>query len=435
MPIYQSMSPSDLTHELSILQQQYFDFKQKKLKLNMARGKPGSDQLELSADMLYNTSCFDLSKTEGGFETRNYGILDGIPEAKIFFAEMLDVKPEMVIVGGNSSLNMMYDAIARAMQFGVRGNPPWNKLEKVKFLCPSPGYDRHFAICELFGIEMIAIPMTPDGPDMNYVKKLAEHDEDVKGIWCVPQYSNPTGVTYSDDTVRAFAALKPAAKDFRIFWDNAYAVHHLSNDHDHLLNIFHECEKYNNCDMVLEFASTSKITFPGAGMAALATTQANIEAILAIMSIQTIGHDKVNQLRHCKFFDCPQKLTDHMKAHAAILKPKFDLVLKHLNEQIAPCGAGSWTNPKGGYFISFNALPGCGKRIGELCKQAGVVLTPVGATFPYGIDPLNQNIRIAPTFPPLEELDAAMTLFCICVKIATIEMLLHESHIHFTMTE
>lgn len=426
MSVYQSMSSSDLQKELSSLRQQYFDFKQQNLKLNMARGKPSSDQLELSNDMLYNTSCYDLSKTEGGFETRNYGILDGIPEAKLFFADMLDVQPDMVIVGGNSSLNMMYDAVARAMQFGVRGNPPWNQLEKTKFLCPAPGYDRHFAICELFGIEMIPVRMTQQGPDMEQVRQLVETDEAVKGIWCVPKYSNPTGVTYSDDTVRAFASLKPAAKDFRIFWDNAYVIHHLSEQHDDLLNIFHECEKHNSCDMVLEFASTSKITLPGAGIAALATTQANIEAILAIMSIQTIGHDKINQLRHCKFFDHPQKLTDHMKAHAAIIKPKFDLVLRHLNEQIAPYGAGSWSHPKGGYFISFNSLPGCGKRIGELCKQAGVVLTPVGATFPYGIDPLNQNIRIAPTFPPLEELDAAMTLFCICVKIATIEKLLHD---------
>ena len=426
MPYFQTMSSAALKKMMQELQQQYHEFKSKNLKLNMARGKPSAEQLELSADMLNNLSCEDLSKTEAGFETRNYGMLDGIPEAKEFFAQILDVPSDWIIVGGNSSLNLMYDAVARAMQFGVGGNPPWNQQGRIKFLCPSPGYDRHFAICELFGIEMIHISMNKDGPNMNQIRNLVEQDPLVKGIWCVPKYSNPTGITYSDEVVRAFAALKPAAKDFQIFWDNAYVVHHLAEPHDRLLNIFDACQTYHSEDMVLEFTSTSKISFPGGGISALATTPKNIKYLLSIMSIQTIGHDKINQLRHCKFFGSEGKLQRHMEAHAKIIKPKFDLVIEYLNRQITPCGIGNWTEPRGGYFISFDALPGCGKRIGELCKQAGVVLTKVGATYPYGIDPLNRNIRIAPTYPPIGELEQAMQVFCVCVKIASIEKILRD---------
>lgn len=426
MTCFQNMTPSELKEKLRSLKEQYQGFKSKNLKLNMARGKPSAEQLELSADMLNNLACEELSKTEAGFETRNYGMLDGIPEAKEFFAQILEVPSDWIIVGGNSSLNLMYDAVARAMQFGVGQNPSWNQQGRIKFLCPSPGYDRHFAICELFGIEMIQISINKDGPNMNQVRNFVENDPMVKGIWCVPKYSNPTGITYSERVVREFAALKPAAKDFRIFWDNAYVVHHLTEKHDKLLNIFEACKEYNSQDMVLEFTSTSKISFPGAGISALATTPKNIKQILSIMSIQTIGHDKINQLRHCKFFESEEKLQQHMQLHAKILKPKFDLVIKYLTEQIAPYGIGSWTKPNGGYFISFDSIPGCGKRIGELCKQAGVVLTKVGATYPYGIDPLNRNIRIAPTYPPIEELEQAMQVFCVCTKISSIEKFLRD---------
>lgn len=426
MTCFQKMTRAQLNEELKSLKEQYQNFKAKNLKLNMARGKPSAEQLELSADMLNNLTCEELSKTEAGFETRNYGMLDGIPEAKEFFAKILEVPADWIIVGGNSSLNLMYDAVARAMQFGVAQNPSWNQQGRIKFLCPSPGYDRHFAICELFGIEMIQISMNKDGPNMNQIRSFVENDPLVKGIWCVPKYSNPTGITYSDRVVKEFAALKPAAKDFRIFWDNAYVVHHLTEKHDRLLNIFEACKDYGSQDMVLEFTSTSKISFPGAGISALAATPKNIKQILSIMSIQTIGHDKINQLRHCKFFGSKEKLQQHMQGHAKILKPKFDLVIKYLTEQIAPYGIGSWTNPNGGYFISFDSLPGCGKRIGELCKQAGVVLTKVGATYPYGIDPLNRNIRIAPTYPPIEELEQAMQVFCVCTKIASVEKILRD---------
>ncbi len=426
MSFYNKMTKTELENEKIKLKKKYENFKQMNLKLNMSRGKPSTEQLELSSGMLNNITCDDLSKTEDGFETRNYGMLSGIPEAKKFFANILDVTPDMIIVGENSSLSLMYNCVHIAMQFGILGNKPWKDIENVKFLCPAPGYDRHFAICEIFGIEMISIPMDENGPDMDKVKMLAESDPLVKGIWCVPKYSNPTGITYSDEVVRKFAALKPAAQDFRIFWDNAYVVHHLSKKHDELLNIFDVCKDYGSEDMVLEFTSTSKITFPGGGISAIATSEKNVQSILEIMSIQTICNDKINQLRHCLFFSTSQKLDSHMQAHASIIKPKFDLVLEKLEEKIKPFGIGSWTNPNGGYFISFNSMNGCGKRIGELCKQAGVVLTNVGATYPYGIDPYNRNIRIAPTFPPIKELSIAMDVFCVCVKIASIEKLLRE---------
>lgn len=426
MSDFQTMTSKELEEQLQSLQQQYAAFQAKNLTLNMARGKPSAEQLALSADMLKTLTAQDLASSEASLDIRNYGILDGIPEAKKFFARVLDVPSDWIIVGGTSSLNLMFDAMSRNMQFGVRGNTPWGKQGHIKFLCPSPGYDRHFAICELFGMEMIPIPMKKDGPDMDQIRDLAENDSSVKGIWCVPRYANPTGITYSDDVVRQFAALKPAAKDFQIFWDNAYVVHHLTDDHDPLLNIFEACKKYHSEDMVLEFTSTAKITFPGAGISALATTPNNIKHILSIMGVQMISYDKINQMRHWKFLGAEGKLEEHMKAHASIIKPKFDLVIEYLNREIAPYGIGEWTEPKGGYFISFNTLPGCGKRVGELCKKAGVVLTNVGATYPYGVDPLNQNIRIAPTFPPIEELDQAMQIFCICVKIASLEKILKD---------
>ena len=424
MSFYREMSLSQLENELSNLNEKYSEFKSMNLNLNMARGKPSPEQLELSSDMLTNLKYSQLFRPESGVNAGNYGELTGIFEAKKFFADILKVSPNSVIVGGNSSLNLMYNYIDMAMQFGILGNTPWNKLEKVKFLCPVPGYDRHFAICELFNIEMINIEMDENGPKMNRVKELVESDPMVKGIWCVPKYSNPTGVTYSDSVVRQFASLKPAAKDFRILWDNAYVIHHLSDKQDILLNIFDECKKNNSEDMMIEFCSTSKITFAGAGISALAASEANIGNITKIMSKQTIGFDKINQLRHCIFFSSVEKLRNHMRAHAKILKPKFDLVIEKLEKQIRPLGTGDWTNPNGGYFISFDALDGCGKRIYELCKAAGVVLTNVGATYPYGLDPKNKNIRIAPTFPNIDELNMAMDVFCLCVKIASAESLI-----------
>lgn len=424
MKNYQSMSKSELQSEYDILNKEYNEFKGKGLKLDMSRGKPSPKQLDLTMPMLDALKSDDILKAENGFDTRNYGILDGIDEAKKLFADMLDIEPENIIVGGNSSLNMMYDNVARSMTFGVMGSTPWSKLDKVKWLCPIPGYDRHFAICELFGIEMINIPMNEDGPDMDMIEKLVSTDESIKGVWNVPKYSNPTGITYSDNVVKRFANLKPKAKDFRIYWDNAYCVHHINDTPDKLLNIFDECKKAGNEDMILEFASTSKISFSGAGVAVMAASVANLNFARKHISIQTIGSDKTNQLRHVKFFKNIDGVGRHMQNHRLLLEPKFDCVIKILDEQISPYGIASYHKPNGGYFISFNTLNGCAKRVGDLCKEAGVVLTPVGATYPYGIDPNNSNIRIAPTFPPVSELQTAMELFCICVKMSTIEMLI-----------
>ena len=375
MCLYKKKKKKKLETELSKLNKEYIEFQNMKLNLNMARGKPCPDQLELSSNMIEKINYSQLAKTGSGIDTRNYGELTGIPEAKKLFSSILNVPDDMIIVGGNSSLNLMYNYVDMAMQFGLLGKTPWNKLDNVKFLCPVPGYDRHFAICELFNIEMINIEMTEYGPNMNQVKQLVESDPSIKGIWCVPKYSNPSGITYSDDVVMQFASLKPAAPDFRILWDNAYVIHHLSENHDSLLNIFDECKKTDSEDMVIEFCSTSKVTFPGAGISALAASESNIKDIIKVMSKQTIGYDKINQLRHCIFFNSSEKLIKHMEAHAKILKPKFDLVINKLNSQIAPLNIGKWTTPKGGYFISFDSLNGCGKRIYELCKQAGVILT------------------------------------------------------------
>ncbi len=435
MAAYSTMSVEQLTEIKEQLQKEYDTFKAQGLKLDMSRGKPGRDQLDLSVGMMNNLTSDDLVKTASGADTRNYGMLDGIPEAKEFFAQLLGVDASQVIIGGNSSLNMMYDTVARAMQFGILGSTPWNKLDKVKFLCPVPGYDRHFAICELFGIEMINIAMDENGPDMDEVERLVSSDASIKGIWCVPKYSNPTGITYSDEVVKRFAALKPAAKDFRIFWDNAYCVHHLGEEQDELLNLYEEAAKNGNEDIVYLFASTSKVTFSGAGVAAMAASPANFKDILKKMTIQTIGYDKINQLRHCKFLKNVEMLQEHMRKHAALIKPKFDAVLDTLSAELDGLGIASWSHPKGGYFISFDTMDGCAERVGQLCKEAGVVLTPVGATFPYGQDPNNRNIRIAPTFPPIGELQQALDLFCICVKIASIEHIIQNSDVICTIPD
>ena len=360
-----------------------------------------------------------------GIDTRNYGLMDGIIEAKHLLADVMSVPAENVIVYGNSSLSIMYDTISRSVTHGVMGSTPWCKLEQVKFLCPVPGYDRHFAITQHFGIEMILIPMTPDGPDMDLVEKYVNEDPAVKGIWCVPKYSNPQGISYSDETVRRFAALKPAAKDFRIYWDNAYAIHHLYEDkQDQILEILSECEKAGNPDMVYEFCSTSKITFSGSGIAAMASSPANLADIKKTLTLQTIGYDKVNQLRHARYFKNVEGMMAHMKKHADILRPKFEAVLSVLDRELGGLGIGEWTRPLGGYFISFDAMEGCAKAIVEKCKEAGVVLTGAGATFPYGKDPKDSNIRIAPTFPTSEEMAAATDIFVLCVKLVSVEKLL-----------
>ena len=427
MKHYQEMSREELTQELTLLEEEYAKIKDMGLALDMSRGKPGADQLDLSMDMMDVLDSKSVLKSENGTDLRNYGILDGIPEAKRLIAEMVGTKPENVIVYGNSSLNIMYDQISRAEVFGFCGNTPWSRLDQVKFLCPVPGYDRHFAITEKFGIEMINIPMTEDGPDMDLVEKYVNSDPSVKGIWCVPKYSNPQGVVYSDETVRRFAALKPAAADFRIFWDNAYVVHHLYEDNQaEILNILEECKEAGNPDMVFEFCSTSKVTFPGAGIAALAASEANIADIKNNLTIQTIGYDKINQLRHVKYFKDVEGIRAHMMKQADIIRPKFEMVEQLLEEEIASRGIGKWVNPLGGYFISFEALEGCAKEIVAKCKEAGVVLTGAGSPFPYKKDPKDSVIRIAPTYPSLEELKKAAEVFAVVVRLVSAKKLLAE---------
>ena len=399
MKKYTEMTKDELMQEKTALEAEYEKIKNLGLSLDMSRGKPGADQLDLSLPMLDVLKSDSDMKSESGLDVRNYACLDGIPEAKALIAGMVGAKPEQAIVYGNSSLNIMYDQVSRAFIFGLCGNTPWCKLDKVKFLCPVPGYDRHFAITEEFGVEMINIPMTEDGPDMDMVEKLVSSDPAIKGIWCVPKYSNPQGITYSDETVFRFANLKPAAEDFRIFWDNAYCVHHLYEDkQDYLIEILMECKKAGNPDMVYKFSSTSKISFPGSGIAAMAASDANLEDIRSTMRVQTIGHDKVNQLRHVRFFGDIHGIVEHMKKHADILRPKFETVLEVLERELGGLEIGSWIAPRGGYFISFDALDGCAKAIVAKAKEAGVVMTGAGATFPYGKDPKDSNIRIAPSF-------------------------------------
>ncbi len=402
---------------------EYEDFKAQGLSLDMSRGKPSAEQLELSMDMI-NVLDGEVLKAENGFDCRNYGVLDGIPEAKRLLAPMLGITPDEMIIFGNSSLNAMYWTIQVAYTHGVLGEKPWSQCEKVKFLCPVPGYDRHFKVTEFFGVEMINVPLTPEGPDMDMVEKLVSEDDSIKGIWCVPQYSNPDGISYSDETVKRFAALKPKAKDFRIFWDNAYCIHHLTDNPGYILNILEEAKKCGNENIVYMFASTSKITFPGAGVAFMGASTENIDSLKKMLGVCTIGYDKLNQLRHVKFFGTFENLLEHMKKHKEILAPKFSAVIEMLDKEIAPLGIGSYISPNGGYFISFNSLPGCAKRIVELCKNGGVVLTGAGATYPYGKDPDDKNIRISPSFPTVEELTKAMELFVICVKLASAEKLL-----------
>ncbi len=419
------LMPSSELEELKLkFNKQYQEFKNRNLTLDMSRGKPDLDQLNLSMEMMDSLNSQVTLKCSEGVDCRNYGIIDGIIDAKKLIADMLCVEPQNVIIYGNSSISIMYDAISRSYTHGVMGSKPWCKYDKVKFLCPVPGYDRHFAITEHFGIEMIPIKTNQDGPDMDMIEKLVSEDDTIKGIWCVPKYSNPQGNTYSDEVVKRFANLKPKAIDFRIYWDNAYAVHDLFDEGDTLLNIMDECKKANNCDIILQFCSTSKISFPGSGIAAVVASKNNIDSILKQLKIQTIGYDKVNQLRHVRFFKDINGIKEHMKKHAELLRPKFKVVIDALEAEIEPYGIGTWINPKGGYFVSFQTIEGCAKRVVSLCKEAGVIMTEAGATFPYGMDPIDSNIRIAPSYPSVNELKLAMELFVLCVKIVSIEKIL-----------
>ncbi|MDO4619227.1 MAG: aminotransferase [Lachnospiraceae bacterium] len=423
MKAYKDMTREELQAEKKALDAQFEEVKAKKLKLDMSRGKPSIQQLELSNEMMdvLNSDSYFLDET--GTDCRNYGILAGIPEAKRLMGAMSEVDPDNMIIYGTSSLNIMFDTVARCYTHGVCGSTPWGKLDKVKFLCPVPGYDRHFRVTEFFGIEMINIPMTPEGPDMDLVEKYVNNDAAVKGIWCVPKYSNPQGYSYSDETVRRFANLKPAAEDFRIFWDNAYSIHHLydEDNQDVILELLSECEKAGNPDLVYKFISTSKVTFPGSGLAALAASKRNLEDILKYMTAQTIGHDKLNQLRHVRFFGNFANMQEHMKKHAEILRPKFEAVLETLERELGGLEIAEWTKPRGGYFISFDSLEGCAKAIVAKCDEAGVKMTPAGATYPYGKDPQDSNIRIAPSYPTLAELKKAAEVFVLSVKLVSVE--------------
>ena len=425
MTAYKDLSKEELLELKKGLEARFEEIKAKGLSLDMSRGKPAADQLNLSMGMMDVLNSSEELTCANGVDCRNYGGLDGIDEAKQLLADMMEVPKDNVIIFGNSSLNVMYDTVARAMTHGVMGSTPWCKLDKVKFLCPVPGYDRHFAITEHFGIEMINIPMTSEGPDMDLVEELVNNDPAVKGIWCVPKYSNPQGYTYSEETVKRFAHLKPAAPDFRIYWDNAYSIHHLYDDNqDFLLEILDECAKAGNPDIVYKFTSTSKVSFPGSGIAAVAASKANLDDFRKYMTVQTIGHDKLNQLRHVRFFKDINGLHEHMKKHADILRPKFELVLATLDKELNGLGIGEWTKPHGGYFISFDSMEGCAKAIVAKAKEAGVVMTGAGATYPYGKDPKDSNIRIAPSYPTLQEIREAAKIFVLSVKLVSIDKLL-----------
>lgn len=427
MANYQDLSNEALQQKYNTLQDAYEAIASQQLQLDMSRGKPCTEQLDLSQPMLDIITSSSTVKTENGTDARNYGVLDGIPEAKAFFASILDVEPKQVIVGGNSSLTLMHDSIVQFLLHGVSEDAtPWIKQDNVKFLCPSPGYDRHFTICEALGIEMIPVAMTPEGPDMDEVEKLVAADPQIKGIWCVPKYSNPDGFTYTDAVVDRLAGMKTAADDFRIFWDNAYIVHHLTEEPDELKNIMTAVAVAGNPDRVMEFTSTSKVTFPGSGVAALASSEKNITFYKKHLSVQSIGSDKLNQMRHVAFLKDKDTLAAHMKKHAAIIAPKFKTVLTILEEKLGGKGIADWTNPNGGYFISLNTMEGCAKDVVELAKKAGVTLTGAGATYPYGKDPYDRNIRIAPTLPPTEELKKAIDVLCLCVEMVSINRLLQK---------
>ncbi|MDO5701921.1 MAG: aminotransferase [Lachnospiraceae bacterium] len=427
MKPYAQMSRDELRAEYEMLAARFQNIKTKKLKLDMSRGKPSRAQLDLSDEMMDVLESKSYFNDETGTDCRNYGILRGIPEAKRLMGAMSEVAPDDMIIYGNSSLNIMFDMVAKSFSHGVCGATSWCRLDKVKFLCPVPGYDRHFRITEYFGIEMINIPMSEDGPDMDMVEAYVQSDPAVKGIWCVPKYSNPQGYSYSDETVRRFAALKPAAEDFRIYWDNAYSIHHLYDDpeeQDIILELLDECRKAGNPDMVYKFISTSKVTFPGSGIAAVAASQRNLNDIESHMKVQTIGHDKMNQLRHVRFFGNIANMHEHMSLHAQILRPKFESLDRILEENLGGLEIGTWTKPRGGYFVSFDSLDGCAKAIVAKCEEAGVKLTPAGATYPYGRDPHDKNIRIAPSFPELKELIRAAEIFTLSVKMVSAEKFL-----------
>ena len=423
---YDEMDRNGLLELEKTLKEQYEAYKAMGLKLDMSRGKPSSEQLDLSMGMLDTLHSLSDYMASNNIDVRNYGCLDGLPEAKRLMADVMETRPENVIIFCDSSLNIMYDLISKGMTHGVMGSTPWMKLDKVKFLCPVPGYDRHFAITEYFGIEMINIPMLSDGPDMDMIEELVK-DEAVKGIWCVPKYSNPTGTVYSDEVVSRFARLKPAAEDFRIYWDNAYNVHHLDFDRIHdIPEILELCEKAGNPDLVYKFGSFSKISFSGSSIAALATSENNIADVLGQMKFQTIGHNKINQLRHARFFRDKKTVMEHMKKHAKIMKPKFDCVQEVLDRDLSGTGTGTWTRPEGGYFISFDSMEGCAKKIVQLMKEAGVTLTNAGATFPYGKDPEDRNIRLAPSFVTVKEIRQAMEVFTTVVRLVSVEKLLEK---------
>ena len=419
--MYEGFSKEQLIQRKQDIENKYNSYKQQSLKLDMSRGKPSNEQLNLSVGIFDNVYDFI---SEDGIDCRNYGLLDGLLEMKKLFAQIIGVSLDEVIIGDSSSLNMMYDAIARAFNHGIMGNEPWCKLEKVKFLCPTPGYDRHFAICKLFKIEMITIPMNNNGPDMDMIEAIVSEDDSVKGIWCNPMYSNPTGIIYSDEVIKRLAAMKTKARDFRIFWDNAYALHHLYEENTQL-NILDECKKTGNEDKVYMFYSTSKISFAGAGVAAIAASKENIDDIKKLISIQTIGPNKINQLLHVRFFKDLDGIKAHMKKHAKILRPKFEAVLDILENNLGNLNIAKWTKPKGGYFISFDTPKGCAKEVVAKAKEAGVSFINAGATYPYGIDPDDKNIRIAPSYPPIEELKKAMEIFCTCVELIVLHHLIN----------
>lgn len=422
--LYKEMNTAELKAEYEKLSKEYSDIKAMNLSLNMSRGVPCAEQLEISRSMLDIINSDVECVTIDGQDCRNYGIMDGIPSCKKLMADVMEVTPDMVMVGGNSSLNMMFDTISCFMTTSpAEGCAPWFEVKNRKFLCPAPGYDRHFGITEYFGFEMITVPMTDNGPDMDVVEELIK-DESVKGIWCVPKYSNPQGITYSDETVKRFAKLQPAAKDFKIMWDNAYVIHDLTDEEVSLLNIFEECEKTGNVDLPIEFCSTSKITFPGSGVAAMAASKNNMDIIKNKYKYQTIGFDKINMLRHVRFFGDLDGMKAHMKKHKDILKPRFDLVVNKLKEELEPFGIVSYEEPKGGYFVSVDVMDGTAKKVVSMCKDAGVILTGAGATYPYGNDPKDSNIRVAPTAPSVEDLSKAMDVFTVCAKLCAVERLL-----------